>query len=286
MPQEEDLGRWYRDKYRQEYKRSSRPHRRHVLRAARLARERYAWMLGAVPPETWASRKGLCEALDIGCSGGEFLHLLESVGVSALGIEPHQGYAFHARDTLGLKVLCGTLAESLPMLQDRRFDLLTMFHVLEHLTQPRQTLEALQRLLHDDGLLYLEVPNAAKIGAPNNMFFRAHTLYFAKPCLVALVQAAGYAVVADQFERNENLRLLLRKSVALPSPWHFDDDLIKAQQRRRWLPYLWSSLLGGRVGKRLAARLEEKQSASRFASDSDLLQATYRGLSEPGSKGR
>jgi len=286
MPREEDLSHWYRDRYRQEYKRSSRPNRRHVLRAARLARERYAWLLGAIPPETWASPKGLCEALDIGCSAGEFLHLLESVGVSALGIEPHQGYASYAQDTLGLRVLCGTLMESIPLLQNRRFDLLTMFHVLEHLTQPRQTLEVLRGLLADGGLLYLEVPNAAKIGAPNNMFFRAHTLYFAKPCLVSLVLSAGFAVVAANFERDENLRLLLRKSETVPSPWHFDDHLMQAQLRRRWIPYLWSSLLNGKAGKRLAARREERQSASRFASDLDLLQSIYRGLPEPGSRGR
>jgi len=290
MPRDEILSHWYREKYRQEYKRSDRPGRRHILRAARLARERYMWMVEALARAGRSRGWLLRDALDVGCSGGEFLHLLQCLGVAGTGIEPHQGYAAHAKELLGLEVHCGTLGERAALLGDRRFDLITLFHVLEHMTHPRETLGLLRDLLRDDGLLFIEVPDAAGRSAPNNMFFRAHTLYFAHTSLVSLVQSAGFAVVADNFEKSGNLRVVLRKSAAVAFPWAFDGYLLRAQSRRGWLPYLWGSLLGGRLGRRLAARLEENRSAGRYPTDIALLRDVHRGLarlvvSDPDSSG-
>jgi predicted SAM-dependent methyltransferase len=43
-------------------------------------------------------------------------------------------------------------------LEDRSFDVIAMFHVMEHLTEPMETLVNLRRILTETGLLAIEIP--------------------------------------------------------------------------------------------------------------------------------
>ncbi|MFD0666816.1 class I SAM-dependent methyltransferase [Ramlibacter sp. MAHUQ-53] len=271
MPTAETLEAWYTHQYRQDYKAAEVPHLRHVLRAARIARARWDW-LAARPGFTPPAR-----ALDIGASSGEFVYLLGRRGVAARGIEPHAGYSRFARDALGLDVAAGTLQQHLPDLPDGGFELVSMFHVLEHLTDPLGTLRAIARLLAPQGRLFIEVPDAAGTSAPRNTFFRAHTLYFSPHSLRAVAHAAGFEVEADNFASRGNLRVVLRRSPAPApeAPWAPSDALRQAQQARRWHRYLWERLRDGHAWRRHAARAEEKRTASAFGAPRPLLDAVY-----------
>lgn len=269
LPTEEILAHWYKKEYRQEYKQSTRPSRRHVLRASRLAMQRFEWLRKRRPE--WHIQS----ALDIGASSGEFLYLLRMLGIDALGIEPHQGYAQHAQTDLRLQILPGTLAENTAALHDKRFDLISMFHVLEHMLDPVLTLKTLGTFLKSDGILYVEVPNAGRSSSPNNMFFRAHTLYFTCQSMQSIAQAAGFEVVHDNFDDPGNVCVALRKVGAADIDWQYSDELVRAQANRRWPIYFWKALLSKKAFRRIAKMREERSTARRHTSDVDLMQEVY-----------
>jgi 2-polyprenyl-3-methyl-5-hydroxy-6-metoxy-1,4-benzoquinol methylase len=272
FPTPEGLAQWYKTRYRQDYKASVRPKLTHVLRAARLAQERWAW--ASRQPGRGAPRR----TLDVGASGGEFVYLMQTLGADAHGVEPHEGYSTYARSDLGLQVVSGTLQEHLPTLPPQSYDLVSMFHVLEHLLDPVQALRDLAGLLAPGGHLLIEVPDASRLSSPNNMFFRAHTLYFTSHALTAVAQAAGLRVVAHNFDAQANLLVLLQPDAALGQPvWQPDHSLVQGQAQRRWDRYLWSRLGSGYLWRRWLSRRNEKQTAAQHTHARDLLNAVYRG---------
>ena len=274
MPTADDLAHWYSSHYREEYKAATVPRLTHVLRAARIAAERWTWaraQAGFVLPQ---------RSLDVGASSGEFVYLLQRLGVHGMGIEPHAGYARFARESLGLDVLNGSLSQSVGTLAPESFDLVSLFHVLEHLHDPVEALQALGRLLTPRGLLYIEVPDASRMGSPRNTFFRAHTLYFTAHTLRSVAQAAGFTVVANNFDDEDNLRVLLRRAPADEPTvgWMPSDALYRAALARTWPRYLAYRLAQGGNLVRLRRRWEEKRTARQFGNARELLDATYAAL--------
>lgn len=94
--------------------------------------------------------------LDFGCGAGGFLTRAREVAANAQGIEPELRLQSHF-DPLGLKVWTDISAVSA---SDSRFDLITAFHVMEHLPDPRTTLSQLAALLEEGGEIIIEVPSA------------------------------------------------------------------------------------------------------------------------------
>ena len=138
------------------------------------------------------------EVLDVGCAVGTFLqHLRARYGVSATGVDFKDLSANPSLD--GVDFRCGLFYE-----QDfgaRRFDLVTMWHFLEHDYDPMRTLRTARDLLRDDGRLIVEVP---RLDSMTFRLFRRrwpglqapqHTVLFDKKSLLASIDAAGLDVV-------------------------------------------------------------------------------------------
>lgn len=274
LPTDAELAAWYARKYRQAYKDSVTPKLTHVLRAGRLARDRWRWVRQQLP--SFSPQR----SIDIGASSGEFVYLMHKQGAQAQGLEPHEGYSDHARRTLGVQVMTGVLQERLQELPQQHFDLVSMFHVLEHLTDPIQALKALSRLLTPAGMLLIEVPDVARLSSPKNTFFKAHTFYFSAHALAGVVRAAGLEMVASNEGRNGNLLVLLRPAEAqqaAATTWQPDDALWRAQQQRAWGAYLWARVRSGYLFQRLRSRRDERAQASRFQHPRELLDSVYDG---------
>ncbi|MFQ5823406.1 MAG: class I SAM-dependent methyltransferase [bacterium] len=101
--------------------------------------------------------------LDIGCGTGEFLHEMKRHGWEVEGIEKDQRAAEFAQKEYGLKVSTDDLNE-LTILK-KKFDIITMWHVLEHLFQPLDTLNIVKKILEDDGFLLIAAPNVVSFDA-------------------------------------------------------------------------------------------------------------------------
>lgn len=97
--------------------------------------------------------------LDIGCGGALFGRLLRERGHKCFGLDFSQQAAGVGWKVNGVPVVVGDF-HSAPF-PEEKFAAVTMFHVLEHLSDPSGALEAVHRLLRPDGRVIVQVPNAA-----------------------------------------------------------------------------------------------------------------------------
>ncbi|MGK5085616.1 class I SAM-dependent methyltransferase [Bdellovibrionota bacterium FG-1] len=102
--------------------------------------------------------------LDIGCSRGIMLNKLRDEGWDPQGVERSETSSRYAREVLGLPV---KVAQDLKSCEfpDSHFDVITLWHVLEHLADFKATLAEVRRILKPGGTLLVEVPNLGSLQA-------------------------------------------------------------------------------------------------------------------------
>jgi len=98
--------------------------------------------------------------LDVGAGKGDFVFLAKSLGYAAKGIEPSVRFCDYARKQYRVDVRHGYLGDA-EHFKGEKFDVITMFHVLEHVINPQKLLSDVSKMLKDDGVIYVEVPNAS-----------------------------------------------------------------------------------------------------------------------------
>jgi SAM-dependent methyltransferase len=136
--------------------------------------------------------------LDVGFGGGSFLALAKDVGWEIAGADTDPIVVNNALQR-GLEVRAG----GIEVYADSKgsFDALSMSHVIEHVHEPRVTLEWARKLLKPEGLLYVETPNMDALG---HREFAArwrglepprHLTMFTWDGLERLLNAAGFEVV-------------------------------------------------------------------------------------------
>lgn len=121
-------------------------------------------------------------------------------------------------------------------------DVVTLFHVFEHLAHPRDVMSKIWHLLTDGGQLIIEVPNLHQADAsPHNVYFKAHLFYYSRYSLMA---AASPYFECVRAEDDGNLFMAFRKravplaDMQLPSA----AQLAHTEQRlnqKGWLEYLF-----------------------------------------------
>jgi SAM-dependent methyltransferase len=94
--------------------------------------------------------------LEVGCAGGAFLHAAQTRGYTVRGVEFSEDAAQHARQKFGLDVLTGDLQTA--QFPGGAFDIVFMGDVVEHLPDPVATLNEINRILREQGLLVLVCP--------------------------------------------------------------------------------------------------------------------------------
>ena len=99
--------------------------------------------------------------LDVGCGTGRWLEILARPDRLAIGLDPSRGMLAQARARLPRVPLIQAQGEALPV-ADAAFDLVTLVHVLHHLTDPARFLVEAARCLRPNGVLALigSVPTA------------------------------------------------------------------------------------------------------------------------------
>jgi 2-polyprenyl-3-methyl-5-hydroxy-6-metoxy-1,4-benzoquinol methylase len=143
--------------------------------------------------------------LDFGTGSGGILDALHEVAGGCSAIEPHAEFSADLRRR-GYEVF--EAADALTAGLD--FDIITAFHVVEHLPDAVSTLGALRSHLAEGGMLVLEVPHARDalielygcVPFEGHTFWSEHLILHSRQTIEAFLDAAGYSrVVVEGVQR-------------------------------------------------------------------------------------
>jgi 2-polyprenyl-3-methyl-5-hydroxy-6-metoxy-1,4-benzoquinol methylase len=165
------------------------------------------------------------QVLDFGCGAG---NLLRSFSSSRADFNLF-GYDLDDRELQNLqtiknfkKLFVGELNTSL------KFDLISMSHTLEHITNPKETLRQIRGLLSSDGYLVIAVPDCSL--DPFKLLIADHCSHFSVKTLGSFLMNAGFDVVEIKS------RLETRECWAICRPAKFEHSKILSIDDTTWLP--------------------------------------------------
>lgn len=104
--------------------------------------------------------------LDVGCGGGGFLKRARDAGFAISGIDYNGERLAAVRAELGADVFTGSVEDFARARPDERFDVITIFEVVEHLDQPGRWLDVIHGLLKPGGLFFIGLPNKERTFDP------------------------------------------------------------------------------------------------------------------------
>lgn len=147
------------------------------------------------------------KVLDIGCGRGLLLKKLRDRGWKPAGTELSEEAAAYARETANLPVTTQALEDA--DFPNNEFDLVILWHVLEHVRAPRAMLQEVGRILKPGGTLLVAVPNFDSWEArwSGRHWFHLdvprHLTHFTPRTLSALLSEAGMYIVGFNFFSTE-----------------------------------------------------------------------------------
>jgi SAM-dependent methyltransferase len=138
--------------------------------------------------------------LDIGCGRGNLLRAFQLMGSSVLGLEREE---FPEHDRPGDIVRIGSITDS--EYTDRTFDIIILWHVLEHLEKPEELLDCITDHLAKNGLLVIAVPNFSSL--QQRLFSKywfhldlpRHLVHFESQWLLQRLSVRGYSIRSVNF---------------------------------------------------------------------------------------
>lgn len=116
---------------------------------------KYSRFFRAYRLNSYFSKPG--KILDIGCGSAFMLSLLSKKGWDCYGTERSSSSASAAMKDQSLKIIISENIENISL--NMKFDVISMFHVLEHVNNPMKTIAYVKKNLKDKGFLIIEVPN-------------------------------------------------------------------------------------------------------------------------------
>ncbi len=142
------------------------------------------------------SKKG--KILDVGTAGGSFLKVARDDGWEVEGVEPNKWLCNWSKEHYNLDIKQGTIYDQ--KFKDNEFDVVTLWDVLEHVTEPKKTLEECNRIIKKDGLLVVNYPDVgsavAKLMGKRWIFYLSvHLFYFDKKTIRKILEETGFEVV-------------------------------------------------------------------------------------------
>ncbi|GMU32280.1 MAG: class I SAM-dependent methyltransferase [Planctomycetia bacterium] len=167
--------------------------------AHRWARAVQQYMIHLAPLESHGERR----LLDVGCALGHLSALARARGWEVVGLDVSAEAASQAAVRFGLEVRAGPLARHVDTL--RRFDVVFLGDVIEHVPQPALLLRDVRRILATDGSVCIDTPNWGGFwrrwtGRRWIGLNRFHINFFDERSLSHLAQAAGFGqIVASSY---------------------------------------------------------------------------------------
>jgi len=148
-----------------------------------------------------ASVMPLDDLCDVGAYEGTFVESLKTAGYTNVwGIEPSPAAAAYGV-ARGLDLVVGTLEERMADVQAHHTKTITLFHVVEHLEEPKKALQDIFAMLPQGGYVVLETPTteSSVLKAKHykdKLIYAEHLFYFNEFNLTSLLAHTGFTVIS------------------------------------------------------------------------------------------
>jgi SAM-dependent methyltransferase len=148
-----------------------------------------------------------CKVLDFGCGNGGFLSLLDD-NIIKYGIDLNIDSVTYM-NTKNIIASCDI--NTIPT--DITFDYITLFHVLEHLSNPIEILNQLKPYMNDNTILIIEVPSAQDIllnkynceSFKKFTFWSEHLVLYTEQTLFKLLSKNNFQYINIEYEQRYNI---------------------------------------------------------------------------------
>lgn len=133
------------------------------------------------------------KVLDLGTHTGQFLYFLKKKNYNCEGIEISKKAAEAGRKWYDVNITVGNIYELDKLFQKETYQFITLFHLLEHLTDFPSFFKNINYILKQDGILNIEVPDILRMKKNYvNYFYIEHISYFSLYTLDFLLKRYGY----------------------------------------------------------------------------------------------
>jgi 2-polyprenyl-3-methyl-5-hydroxy-6-metoxy-1,4-benzoquinol methylase len=157
--------------------------------------------LEVVPKFTDPRGKSL---LDVGCGVGLLAHLAQRAGFDAYGIDfsPRSIRLGSVHLNMQGRLYCGDVSDLRSFVGTRKFDVVTIFEVLEHIENPGQVMRLVSDCLSDAGLVVLSIPNADRFHpqADETDSPPHHLTFWTKRAIQRFVEEGGFKIVYHEVQ--------------------------------------------------------------------------------------
>jgi len=139
--------------------------------------------------------------LDVGCGTGDFLLTCKNNGWKVTGVEPNPKAKISAENKLTVESASEIYSEINQLKNEAQFDVITLWHVLEHVPNLETYISTLKLLLKPNGILIIAVPNFKSYDANYYKQFWAafdvprHLWHFSKKSIQGLFAKQEMSVV-------------------------------------------------------------------------------------------
>jgi len=143
--------------------------------------------------------------LDIGCANSYFLNMAKTEGYEVEGVEKSQSCCEYAKKTFNVNVFNGDFLSQ--DFTSKGFDIVCLFHSLEHVEYPFETLQKVYKIMNDQGIIVIDVPNvnrAFNVKITKNLWgasCEGHLYAFSTFTLKSMVAKAGFTVIGVETNR-------------------------------------------------------------------------------------
>ncbi len=263
---------YYKKYYRLQYKGTIKPKMKHIYRAGKVAKSRIEKIGKYLNHND--------KILGIGSGGGEFLYLLKYNGYDVSGIEPNEDYAKYSVDKYNLNIHIGFIQDIL--LEKETYNVITMWHVLEHTENPFEILLRLNSCLKNNGILIVEAPNVESVSlAPIHRFHLAHLYNFNHNTLKSIGEKAGFLLKESSIsEDGGNILTVFNKSNSgnYISDWRVEgnyQNIYNIIKNHTSAHYYLSVNTYQRLFKKIRGIIDEKLSIKGFKKGKNILDAHF-----------
>jgi len=167
--------------------------------------------------------------LDIGCGQGQFLHMLNDRGWDCVGIERSVKLKEYVSKKYNIPVMDADMKKW--EFKNQEFDVINIYHVIEHIEEPETLLKKVREIIKDDGILIMGLPNIASFqsGVFSNKWFHLdlprHLLHYSHETITVLLNKCGFEVISNKgfsFEHDTYGQLQSILNMFMPSNYFYN----------------------------------------------------------------